>query len=82
MTDAYFECNLIHADSSIVADTLIDVLNNLNTCYRQGSLRTLIINTRPSFEYFHPRVNFSVASAFIAILNYNSSVNFTSFYTL
>jgi hypothetical protein len=60
----HFRCIVIIAESSVVPDTLIDLLLNLNT------LQSCIINhTFPSSESFQPFVTFPLAHIGLVILN-------------
>jgi len=45
INDAYFKCNLINTDSSVVPHTLIDPLLNLNTYYSRWPSRTRVFAT-------------------------------------
>jgi hypothetical protein len=64
-------CSFINIDSSVVPDALIGLPLNLETrCSRRSSRTLIIVKTRPpSFESFHPFVNFLLAHRVIAILN-------------
>jgi len=77
---AHFRCSSVIADSSVVQDMLINLLLNLTTCYSLCLPRTCIISNicLPSFDSFHPFINFPLFPTVIATLNCHSSVNFAT----
>jgi hypothetical protein len=61
---------------------MIDLLHKLNTCYSRWPLRIRINDAcPPSFEYFHPFVNYPMAHTVISTESCHSFKNFTSFHT-
>jgi hypothetical protein len=48
ITDAYFRCSFVSADSSVVSDTLIDLLLKLNKYYSRLPPRTCSNKSRDS----------------------------------
>jgi hypothetical protein len=84
MNNAYSTWSFITGDSSVVPDTLIDLMFNLNKYYIWWAHRTSIINnTRPpSFKYSYIFTKFTVDDMVAAILNCQYSKHFMRYYII
>jgi len=71
-----------NADPSVVLDTLIYLLLNLNKrCSRTSPSTQTIESCPPSFEMLDSSVIFALAHIVIAILNCHSTVSFVSYHS-
>jgi hypothetical protein len=69
-------------DSSIVTDTLINLLLELSILQSMTAKNVHITSIPPiSFEFCHLFINFPLGHAVIAIVDGRASVNVTSFHT-
>jgi len=68
MANTHLKRSFINTGASVVSDMLIDLLLNFSAFHSRCPSRTRINNnTRPpSFESFHPSINFSAAHTVIA----------------
>jgi len=83
MLDAYFRYGFISTDISVVPDTLLDLILNLNSCYSRWTPGTCINkNVLPSFESFHSFVNFLLVLKVIVILKRQFPLQSSNFHAL